>query len=138
MTAYAGESMQLLIGDGASPTEHFATITGLTVSELSLRQETINATVVSGSSWQALQTPGGQRSLRIVAQGRFTNSAAEAQLRAAAFDGLAHHLRLQFGNGDVASGAFVVSAYARKGEMGQAETMSVTLQSAGDVAFSAG
>ena len=138
MTSYAGETMMLSIGDGASPTEHFSAIGGLTLSELSLRQDAMVSSVVGGSSWQALQTPAGVRSLRIGAQGRFTDSAAESLLRAAAVDGLTHNNKLTLGNGDMISGSFVVSAYGRKGELGQAEWMSVTLQSAGDIAFSVG
>lgn len=136
MTSYAGETLVLAIGDGATPTEQFAVIGGLTVNDFQLRQDLLPAPDIQDDAWQRLRAPAGARSLRISVQGRFTNSASEGQLRAAAWDGLARNFQLRFGNGDVISGAFVIGHYARRGEWGQAETMQATLHSAGALNFS--
>jgi len=136
MTSYAAETLVLAIGDGATPTEHFTAIGGLTVNDFHLRQEVLPQPDITDDAWQRVRAPAGARSLRISVQGRFTDSASEAQLRAAAWDGLARNFQLQFGNGDVISGPFVIALYGRRGEWGGADMMQATLHSAGEMTFS--
>lgn len=132
MTAYAGETVQLRIGDGASPIESFTAIGGLQVNQLQLQRNAVEANDVADDGWRRLAA-GGIRSVRISGQGVFSDSAAEETLRAHAFAGTIANVELEFGNGDVVSGAFMITAYERRGDIAEAENFEVTLESSGTV-----
>lgn len=136
MTAYDGQNVLIEVGDGASPTESFTTLGGITASNITVSKQAIDASNVASGSWQNL-IDGGTQSARITGEGVFEDSAAEDRLRGNAFDGNAHNYRFIFANGDVLSGAFIVTNYERSGDVASAEDYSVTLQSAGSLSFMA-
>lgn len=133
MPAYAGNLVVLEIGDGGVPVESFTPLGGVQVTGMRLTQNTLESgSPADGDGWRRLAA-GGMRSLRLHAQGVFSDSAAEAQAQSAALTGAVRNMRLGFGNGETLSGAFVVSEYEREGDSSEAERFRMVLESAGAI-----
>lgn len=135
MTAQKGNSVVLNIGNGASPSEIFTAVGGAQLTAMSVDQTIIDASDVSSGAWRKVQSGSGVRSLIMRIRGVFEGSAAEEALRMMAFSGAANNFELHFGNGDVLSGSFVISAYERSGAHDDAEGYEATLQSVGAISF---
>lgn len=138
MVAQAGRKVVLKIGNAGSPTESFTAIGGVRLSQMEVEQSVHDTSHAGSGAWRSMLGGVGKRSVRLVADGVFEDSAAEEALRSVAFAGISRTMQLLFGNGDVVSGAFVVQRYVRGGEVGALEGFSVVLQSAGAVTFAAG
>jgi TP901-1 family phage major tail protein len=135
MTASAGSEIRLRIGDGATPTESFTALSGLQITRMQLSQEAVDLDAVRGSGWIE-RLAAGERSLMLRAQGVYTDCAPEQMLQTAAMTGQAKNMQLAFGNGDVVSGAFIMTSFEREGEVGDIESYALELKSAGAIALS--
>ena len=133
MVAQSGADLLIRVGDNADP-EIFTTIGGLRLTGLILNQLLIESSHVGSGPWRAL-LGGHIRSLTINGAGVFTDSAAEALVRAYAFASELHHYELAFGNGDILFGAFLIRQYARSGSHNGEEQYSIVLESGGPIAF---
>jgi len=137
MGAFRGSLVALAIGDGASPVESFTTLGGVELADMQLSHAVVESGSLS-SRWRRLLGGAGIASLRVGLAGRTTDSATQDRLRSLAFAGNTVNCRMDFGNGDRVSGAFLISRYARSGNVEEAEAFSLTLESAGEVSFTAG
>lgn len=137
MTAQNGAMLRIKIGDGSTP-ELFTIIGGMRVAAMRLVNRKLENPHVASGAWRSLQTDGGLRALSLSGSGIFTDDEAEELLRGHAFAGDAANYELSFGNGDKLQGAFLIAAYERTGEMNDAEQYKLTLESAGEVMFTAG
>ena len=133
MSAQPGSKMQLAIGDGGVPVESFTTIGGITATALRIEQDIRDATDAADNAWRRVHSASGIRHMRLQAEGVFTDSAAEATLRVHAFAGTVATYRLQFGNGDVVEGPFLVMRYEQRGQRREPQAFEVILTSAGTV-----
>lgn len=137
MTAQHGANVLLQVGNGGMP-ETFATLAGMRLTRLQFSNRAINADTLASGVWRTLLYGVGPRQLSIAVAGRFENSVAEDALRGYALAGNVRNYRVLFGNGAAISGPFLVTAYAREGRVDDAETYQITLESAGEVEYSAG
>ena len=130
MAAEKGSAFLLKIGDGAlSPT--YTTVAGLRTTAISLSADTVNITSKASAGWRELLSGAGIRAASITASGVFTNSAAEARLRANALAGDIDDYRIQFESGGTISGRFQVTKLDYAGDYNGERTYSLTLESSG-------
>jgi TP901-1 family phage major tail protein len=133
MTANDGKNVLLKAGDGASPSESFATIGGLLTTRLFIDNALVDASNLAAGAWRKLQTTAGQQSMTLSGSGVFTDSAAEEILRGNAFANAVQNYELHFSNGDIVRGAFQITRYERTGNMGEEARYALTLESAGAI-----
>lgn len=136
MSIQNGSLVLIKIGDGAT-LENFTTLGGLMNCEISVQQPLLEKnTLESGAFRQALSS-AGHRSIRISGEGLFTDSVAEAALRAQSLAGSAVNYEFVFASGAKFRGAFMVTRYERSGNYETPESYAVTLESAGAITYSA-
>ncbi|MBN8531723.1 MAG: phage tail protein [Alphaproteobacteria bacterium] len=134
MTAQKGSLVLLKIGDGGAP-EQFTTVGGLRVNRFEVRNAPVDASNRDSGRWQSLLAGTGNSRVTLEGSGVFTDSATEKTLRIQAFNHTQKNYRMTFGNGDALEGPFVVSAYAREGDVDGEERYALTLESSGSVTF---
>lgn len=134
MVAQNGSLVLLKIARGTTP-EKYVTIGGMRATRFLLNNQLIDASHKESGKWRSLLTGAGISSLSITGSGVFTNAESEVLLRQNAFNNSATTFCLFFGNGDILSGLFVVSAYERQGNFAEEECYSITLESAGEIKY---
>jgi TP901-1 family phage major tail protein len=137
MTAMKGSLVLLKAGDGATPTEAFTTLGGLQVTRMVVQNRPVASDTLESGAWRSLAGGAGLKQALIEGHGIFTNAASEDIVRANALAGSVNNYKLAFPNGSIVSGAFIVAAYAREGDVEQAEAYAITLESAGAISYSA-
>lgn len=130
-----GSLVLLKIGNGGSPSESFTTIGGMRTTQLNVNRQPVNDGDVESGAWRSLMSGAGAASVRIRGAGLFADDAAQDTLLTKALNGAGANYRFCFANGDILSGAFIVTAYERSGSMSDAEGFTVTLESAGAPSF---
>lgn len=136
MTAQAGALVLIKIGDG-EVSESFTTLGGLRTSSIIVNNQLLETSNVSTGAWRQLQDVSGIRTVTITGTGLFTDSVSEEIMRGVAFNGNIHNYQFIFANGDSITGAFLVEEYERSGNIDDAETYRISLQSAGNISFAA-
>lgn len=134
---YSGRLLRLAIGDGGEP-ESFQLIAGLRTTALLLDNAPLDVTTVASEGFRMLMPDGGLQSLSVSGEGLVTDAAADRLLYLQAVNRTLARYRLTFGNDDVFEGPFAVSRFQRSGAQAEAESFSITLESAGDIDFLAG
>jgi TP901-1 family phage major tail protein len=138
MTAQAGRTLLLKIGDGASPTETFTTIAGLKAKQFQLNAETIDATNAdSAGQWRELLAAAGVRSATLSGNGIFRDQTSDERLRSVFFSGTNANWQIVVPDFGTLQGAFQVSALEYGGAHDGAVTFTITLQSAGSISWTA-
>jgi TP901-1 family phage major tail protein len=137
MPSQKGRDLLLKIGDGATPTEAFATIGAARTNNMTINNNPIDATTMEDDGVQTMLADAGVQSMSLSIEGVFKDSAAEELLRAQAFARTAVNYELTFPNGDEYAGSFVVQDYVRGGTHDGLETFSCTLVRTGDGVFTA-
>ena len=137
MAAQKG-SLLLLKADtaGGSP-QSYATIAGLRTTTWTINGEDVDVTTKDDDGWRRRLAGAGVRSLSITAAGVFQDSAAEEVVRGWAFDQSINWFQITLENGDRIEGRFQLSNYERSGEFSGAEQYSLTLNSHGQVFYTA-
>jgi TP901-1 family phage major tail protein len=138
MAAGKGRDLLLKIGDGASPTEAFATIGAIRTNAVSVNNNPVDSTTMDDNGIQSFVADAGVQSLTISGDGVFKDAIAEETLRAQAFARTKKNYELLFPNGDKYAAGFVVQDYSRTGSHDGVETFSVTLVRSGSGTFTAG
>lgn len=139
MTAQKGQSLVIKAEDTAGG-DAWTTIAGLRTTSFSVNNESVDITNKDTTSkWRQLLEGAGVSSLSISGAGVFTDSAVEDIVRVRAFtptDNIWNY-QIVMPNGDEIEGAFLISSYERAGEHNGEETYSLSLESAGDITFTA-
>ncbi len=137
MSAESGRGFLVKIGDGATP-EVFSTIAGMRATSLSLNSAPVDVTSKDSAGWRELLSGAGLRRMAISGAGVFTDSAAEATLRAQALAGTLANYEIVFANGDLFSGAFLVTTLDYSGDHNGERTYTIALESSGAISFTPG
>lgn len=116
----------------------YATIGGLRSNSFSVNNEQIDITDKDGSGWKQLLEGGGVQAVSLKGSGVSKNSTTLAAIREASFDNTHVSLKLVSALGFSFTGMFAVTSFEGAGEYNKEETFSVSLDSAGDVTYSAG
>ena len=137
MTAQRGKDLLLKIGDGASP-ESFATVAGLRARTLSLNAQAVDVThSESAGGWRELLAGAGVRQASVSGAGVFLSDATAERVRAAFFSGMLDNWRIVIpGFGEI-EGPFLVANLDYSGDHAGEAAMSLSLDSAGALEFTA-
>ena len=133
MAGQRGRDILLKISDGAGG---FTTLAGVRASRIQLSAGTVDGTSAdSAEAWRELVEGAGIKSARVTGRGVFKDAASDARMRAVFFGGEAPDWQLILPDFGTLKGAFQISELSWSGaHEGEAE-FSVTLESAGLLAF---
>ena len=136
MGAQRGKDLLLKVdGTGAGT---FATIAGLRTRSLSFNTETVDIThTESAGRWRELLSGAGARHARIQGAGLFKDAASDETLRALFFDAAIRPWQILIPDFGTVTGPFQVSALEYTGQHDRELNFDMTLESAGELTFSA-
>ena len=136
MAAQKGKDLLLKIdaGDGGG----FVTVAGLRANRISLNAETVDSTTVdSAGRWRELLAGAGARSASVSGSGVFKDSASDALVREAFFDGESVQAQIVVPDFGVIEGPFQITALEYSGAHDGEAVFETNLSSAGALSFSA-
>ncbi len=134
MTAQRGRDLLLKIGDGAEP-EVFTTVAGLKAKTLAFNSASIDVTNADSSDgWRELMA-GGIKSAALSGSGVFKDAASDAALRGAFFAGTAPNWQVVIPGFGTVQGPFRLTALQYDGPHDGEVKISLSLASAGALAF---
>lgn len=136
MTKYAGKDFLLKLGSTGSPTE-FTTVAGQRTTSFSINNEQIEVTDKDDSRWRKL-IEGGVRAMSLSAAGILQDAQAHKDLLAIATTGVIRDYQVVFADGQTFTGSFLLTTVEGNGEYTDAQQYSITLESAGDIAYDNG
>lgn len=139
MAAQKGRELLIKAGDGASPTESFTTVVGARSGRLSFDGGSVDITTIGSTGrWRELLPGAGVKTLSVTFDGIFDDAAAggpvlEAAARADTFT----NFQVVVPGYGTYEGAFQVTGFEIGGEYNGEVTMSATLESSGEITFTA-
>ena len=137
MTAQRGKDLLLKLGDGGDP-ESFSVIGGMRTKSLSLNAQSVDVThSQSAGGWRELLAGAGVRQASVAGAGVFLNDAAAEAVRAAFFAGAASNWQVVVPGFGTVEGPFVIANLDYAGEHDREASMSLALESAGALTFTA-
>lgn len=137
MPAQKGKDLLLKLGDGETP-EAFAIIGGLRTKTLSLNAQTVDVThSQSAGGWRELLAGAGVRQASVSGAGVFLNDAAAETARAVFFANELRNWQVIVPGFGTVEGAFLISNLDYAGEHDREASMSLALESAGALTFTA-
>lgn len=119
---------------GVTSTTAYLTIAGMRSTSLKVNNEQVDVTDKGDVPWrQLLQC--GIRSMELSASGMFSDAASLSDITADVVAGNIPTFKVISGRGDIFIGSFLVASCERNGEYNGAEQYSLSLASAGSVAY---
>ncbi len=134
MPAQKGSLFLLKAGDGGGP-ETFTTVAGLRSTSFTINNATVDVTTKDSAGMRELLAGAGIQSMSVSANGVFTDSAAEATLRANAAANSVNNYQIVSGNGNTWEGGFLITSYGRSGDHNNEESFTISLESSGTITF---
>jgi len=105
-------------------------------TEFTINSESVDITDKSQAGWRILGEDMGLKSMSISLDGVFTNANVENTIRAYATTGNVFTAAVVTESGDKWQGQYFIPSYSRSGVYNGEETFSITLESAGAIAYS--
>ena len=137
MSAQKGKDLLIKIGDGASP-EAFTTVAGLRATGLAFNAQSIDVTNAdSADQWRELLAGGGVKSASVTGSGVFKDAASDAALRQAFFAQATGNFQVVIPSFGTLAGPFKITALQYDGPYDGELKISLSLASAGALAFAA-
>lgn len=134
----AQKGKDLLLKVDATGTGSFTTIAGLRSRAIALNAETVDVTHAElAGRWRELLEGAGAKSARITGSGIFKDAASDAIMRQYAFDGTIRPWQVVVPDFGVVEGPFQITAFELSGRHDGEVAIDVTLESAGELAFTA-
>ncbi len=121
-----------LTGDGS-----FGTLAGLRATRLTFNADTVEVTSLDSGGWRELLAGAGVRSAAISGSGVFRDAATDARARAIFFAGDTPAFQVIVPDFGVVEGPFQITALEYAGAHDGEATYSLSLASAGPLAFTA-
>jgi TP901-1 family phage major tail protein len=136
MAAQKGKDLLLkLDSDGAGT---FVTIAGLRTRSLSINAETVDIThSESAGRWRELLEGAGAKSARLSGSGIFKDAASDAIVRQFLFNGTIRIWQAAIPDFGVVAGPFQITSYEFTGRHDGEIAFDLTLESAGELTFTA-
>ncbi|WP_339796513.1 phage major tail protein, TP901-1 family [uncultured Hyphomonas sp.] len=133
MAGQRGRDILLKISDG---TGGFTTLAGVRASRIQLSTGTVDGTSAeSAEAWRELVEGAGIKSARVTGRGVFKDAASDARMRTVFFGGEAPDWQLILPDFGILEGAFQITELSWSGAHDGEAEFSVTLESAGLIAF---
>lgn len=134
MSAQKGKDLLIKIGDGADP-ETFATVAGLRATTLAFNAQTIDITSAdSANMWREL-LDAGVKSATLSGSGVFKDAASDEALRIAFFNQTLPNFQIAIPNFGTVTGPFKITSLQYDGPYDGEVKISLSLASAGALAF---
>jgi TP901-1 family phage major tail protein len=137
MAAQKGKDMLIKLGDGDTP-ETFVSVAGLRSASLAFNAQTVDITNADSSgAWRELLAGGGVRSATISGAGLFKDADADELVRAAFFNGAQHNWQVIVPDFGTMEGPFDITGLQYEAAYDGEVRVSLTLNSAGALSFTA-
>jgi len=134
MTAQKGKDLLIKIADGAG----FATVAGLRTRRIAFNAETVDVThAESAGRWRELLAGAGIKRASISGRGLFKDAASDALMREMFFDGSIVSFQVVVPDLGTVAGPFQITGLEIAGEHNGEVTYDMSLESAGELTFSA-
>jgi TP901-1 family phage major tail protein len=134
MSAQKGKDLLIKIADGAS----FTTVAGLRTRRLSFNAETVDVThAESAGRWRELLDGAGVKRAGLSGRGLFKDAASDALVRQTFFDGTVKAYQIVIPDFGTVAGPFQITSLDFAGEHDGEVTFDVSLESAGELTFTA-
>lgn len=137
MSAQRGRDLLVKIGDGGSP-ETFTTVAGLRATTLGFNSTTVDVTNAdSANQWRELLAGAGVKSAAFSGSGVFKDAASDESLRAAFFTQTTPNFQVVIPDFGMIAGAFQIASLQYEGPYDGEVKLSLSLQSADALTFTA-
>lgn len=134
MTAQKGKDLLIKIADGAS----YTTVAGLRTRKLAFNAETVDVThAESANRWRELLDGAGVKRASVSGSGLFKDGSSDALMRQTFFDGTIVNYQIVIPAFGTVQGPFQIADLAFAGEHNGEVTYDMTLESAGELTFTA-
>jgi TP901-1 family phage major tail protein len=134
MSAQKGKDLLIKIADGAS----FTTVAGLRTRRLAFNAETVVIThAESASRWRELLDGAGVKRASVSGRGLFKDAASDELVRATFFNGAVTDYQIVIPDFGTVAGAFQITSLEFAGEHNGEVTFDLSLESAGELTFTA-
>ena len=134
MTAQKGKDLLVKIADGSG----FTTIAGLRTRRLAFNAETVDVThAESADRWRELLDGAGVKRASVSGRGLFKDASSDALTRQTFFDGTVKNYQIVIPDFGTVQGAFQITALEYAGEHNGEVTYDLSLESAGELTFTA-
>lgn len=134
MAAQKGKDLLLKIHDGTT----FATVAGLRSRTLAFNAQSVDVThSESAGQWRELLAGAGVKRASVSGSGVFKDAASDALVRAAFFDGSLKTCQVVIPDFGTVAGPFQVTALEIAANHDREVTFDLTLESAGELTFTA-
>lgn len=135
MAAQKGKDLLLKIGDGGGG---FTTVAGLRSRQLAFNAESVDVThSESAGRWRELLAGAGIRRASLGGAGVFKDQASDALLRQVFFDGSIRSWQVVIPDFGTLEGPFQLSTLEYRGDHAGEVTFDLSLESAGQLSFTA-
>jgi TP901-1 family phage major tail protein len=135
MTAQKGKDLLVKITDGAGG---FVTVAGLRTRRLAFNAETVDIThAESANRWRELLGGAGVKRASVSGRGLFKDAATDASMRQMFFDGSVLAYQIVIPDFGTVAGLFQLTNLEFAGEHNGEVTYEVSLESAGELTFTA-
>ena len=134
MPAQRGKDLLLKIDDGAG----FTTVAGLRSKRLAFNAQTVDVThAESAGRWRELLSGAGVKRASVAGAGVFKDAASDALVRQSFFDGAEKNCQIVIPDFGTVQGPFQISALEFAGAHDGEVAFDITLESAGELTFTA-
>lgn len=140
MAAQKGSALLLKIGadnTAAASADTYTTVGGLRSTSISHSEEAVDVTTKDSSGYRELLANGGVQSVSVSGSGVFTDAASETTLETAFGSSAHNNFEVIVPDFGTYQGKFMVASLEYAGEYNGEVTYSVTLESSGQIAFTA-
>ena len=136
MSVLKGSGAIVRIGDGGSPVENFTQLDALERIELSIEQDTVDASDVSSGRYRLMNNEVSRARVTIVVQGFLSDSNVHESLQNTALLGSKRNMECVMQSGQTYSGSFTVERYNRVSDRVDAQHVNIIFASAGTITLS--
>jgi len=136
MGAQRGKDLLLKVDEAGSGT--FETVAGLRTRTLSFNSELVDVThAESAGEWRELLGGAGVKSARVSGSGVFKDAASDETVRSAFFSGALLTWQMAIPDFGIVTGPFHISSFELTGRHDGEVTFELSLDSAGELSFTA-
>jgi TP901-1 family phage major tail protein len=134
MSAQKGKDLLVKIADGGG----FTTVAGLRSRRIAFNAETVDIThAESAGRWRELLEGAGVKRASIAGRGLFKDAATDELMRASFFDGTIASYQIVIPDFGTMQGAFQITGLEFAGEHNGEVTYELSMESAGELSFTA-
>ncbi|MBS0241937.1 MAG: phage major tail protein, TP901-1 family [Proteobacteria bacterium] len=136
MSAQRGKDLLLKIDADGSGT--FVTVAGLRARNIAINTQAVDATSAdSANQWRELLSGAGAKTAKVTGSGIFKDQASDEAVRSNVFSGTIRNWQIVIPSFGAIAGPFQITAYEFAGRHDAELTFDITLESAGELVFTA-